>query len=90
MTQDLLDRTGFTVRQTLQAAVGGFTADAGVVHACLRKTRPYIGAEQMRPALLDRYVVGGAQTVAQNQDIDFRVIRSARAVDADQHEQDHG
>ena len=44
--------------QALQAAEGRFTANAGVDHACLRKTCPYIGAEQMHPSLVYGYIVG--------------------------------
>ena len=43
----------------------------------------------MRPALVYRHVVGGAQTVTQDQDFDFLVFRITRVVNAKQHEQDH-
>lgn len=80
--------------QALQATKGSFAADTGIDYACVRKTCPYIGAEQLRPALVYRYFVGGTQTVAYYQDFYFRVFRIARAVNAQQHnrqhEQDHG
>lgn len=50
--------------QALQAAISCFPTNAGINNACLRKTCPYIGAEQLRPALVYRYIMGGAQTVA--------------------------
>lgn len=76
--------------QALQAAESRFAADTGIDDACLRETRPYIGAEQVRPALVYRYVVGGAQTVTQNQDPGRSVIRVTRAVNAQTNEQDDG
>ena len=75
--------------QALQAAEGRFTANTGVDHACLRETRPYIGAEQLHPALVYRYIVGGAQTVTQNQNPGLRVVRVTGAVNAQTYEQDH-
>ncbi len=82
------------IGQALQATKGSFAADTGIDYACVRKTCPYISAEQLRPALVYGYIVGGTQTVAQDQDFDFRVIRIACAVNTQQHkrqhEQDHG
>ena len=45
----------------------------------------------MRPALVYRHIVGGAQTVTQDQDFDFLLFRITRVVNAEQHEheQDH-
>ena len=68
--------------QALQTTKGSFAADTGIDHACVRKTCPYIGAEQLRPALNYGHIVGGTQTVAQDQDFDFRVFRIACAVNA--------
>jgi len=43
----------------------------------------------MRPALVYRHIVGGAQTVTQDQDFDFLLIRVTRVVNAEQYEQNH-
>ena len=43
----------------------------------------------MRPTLVYWHIVGGAQTVTQDQDFDFLVFRITRVVNAEQYEQDH-
>ena len=77
--------------QALQAAKCCFTADAGIDDACVWETCPNIGAEQLRPALIYRHIVGGAQTGTQDQDFDFLVLCISRVVNAQkhEHEQDH-
>ena len=81
----LIQQTG----QPLQSTESRFAANAGIDHACLRKTRPYIGAEQLRPALVYRNIVGGGKAVTQNQDPGRRVVCVTCPGSAQTQEQDH-
>lgn len=76
--------------QALQSTEGGFTANTGIDDACLRKTCPYIGAEQLRPAPVYGNIVGGAQTVTQDQNLDLRMRGVSDTVNAKQNEKEYG